>query len=265
MALLVAVVAPPKAAAEPARRPVAPRVIHVPTAHLQAHGRFFASAGSTHRGGPFGAVTFGLGGIAELDLQLAGNVGACVACSGGDPHADSIAMPSALFKIGVAEGRVASWQPAMALGFRKVIDDRSVDVDAEKQQVAAADMVLVLSKTLTQVELHAGVQLWDMRAQRNGATRFLHDQRLRERLRPFAGLEWTPSIYPLTTLLADFSFAPVVEPDTVELRWLAGWGVRYQALTWGSIELAVRHRDGDSLSDTTFMVRVNITDPRSQL
>jgi hypothetical protein len=35
--------------------------------------------------------------------------------------------------------------------------------------------------------------------------------------------------------------------------------VRYQALDWGSIELAVRHREGDDLSGSTVMVRVNGT------
>jgi len=33
--------------------------------------------------------------------------------------------------------------------------------------------------------------------------------------------------------------------------------VRYQALSWGSIELDVRHREGDDLGGSTVMVRVN--------
>ena len=36
-----------------------------------------------------------------------------------------------------------------------------------------------------------------------------------------------------------------------------GGGVRYQALTWGSIELDVRHRQDEGLGASTVMVRVN--------
>ena len=85
----------------------------------------------------------------------------------------------------------------------------------------------------------------------------LNREPLSARARPFTALAWNPPIYPRTTLLAEVSFAPVVERDRIELRWLGGWGVRYQALSWGSIELAMRHREGDSLSDSTVMVRVN--------
>jgi hypothetical protein len=43
-------------------------------------------------------------------------------------------------------------------------------------------------------------------------------------------------------------------PPTTE--WLAGWGVRYEALSWGAIELDVRHREGEGLAGSTALVRV---------
>jgi hypothetical protein len=55
---------------------------------------------------------------------------------------------------------------------------------------------------------------------------------------------------------------PQIEMATAKLRWIGGWGVRYQALSWGSIELEVRHREGDGLRGSTVLVRVNGAFPR---
>jgi hypothetical protein len=46
-------------------------------------------------------------------------------------------------------------------------------------------------------------------------------------------------------------------PTAWVLRRDRGWGVRYQALSWGSIELDVRHREADDVGGSTVMVRVN--------
>ena len=41
------------------------------------------------------------------------------------------------------------------------------------------------------------------------------------------------------------------------LGWMLGIGVRYQAFSWASVELAVRARQGEDLGASTVMVRVN--------
>lgn len=53
------------------------------------------------------------------------------------------------------------------------------------------------------------------------------------------------------------AWLPRLAPSEIELEWVAGLGVRYQALSWGAIELAVRNRQGDGLAGTTVMVRVH--------
>ena len=73
----------------------------------------------------------------------------------------------------------------------------------------------------------------------------------------YAGLEITPPQYPKTTLMTDIAYLPLLRQSAPDLEWAIGWGVRYQALKWGSIELAVRHREGEGLGDSTVMVRVN--------
>ena len=62
-------------------------------------------------------------------------------------------------------------------------------------------------------------------------------------------------------LLADFAWAPELRataagPERPELAWLAGFGVRYQALTWGSVELGVRAREKDA-ENLVAMLRFN--------
>jgi hypothetical protein len=61
--------------------------------------------------------------------------------------------------------------------------------------------------------------------------------------------------------MGDIAFLPLLVADAagqrVELEWVAGWGVRYQAFEWGAIELAVRHREAEGLGDSTVFVRVN--------
>jgi hypothetical protein len=77
-------------------------------------------------------------------------------------------------------------------------------------------------------------------------------------MRPLAAIELTPPAYPKTTLTADVTWAPRTdEGATPVVGWVAGWGVRYQALRWGSIELDVRNREGEGLGDSMVFVRVN--------
>ena len=62
---------------------------------------------------------------------------------------------------------------------------------------------------------------------------------------------------PDATVMTDVAYVPRIEPDKIELEWVFGWGVRYQAFAWGAIDLAVRHREDEGLGDSTVMVRVN--------
>ncbi len=263
IAALAAVVAmPAPAGAEPAAMPLAtlplaPRVLNVPTADLQGAGRTLMTAGVSHRGVPFTGLVLGLGDVAEVDLEVADRAGACELCSDEDRHATSVLAVTAMFKIGLAEGRFGNWQPALALGLRAPIGERDATVDVLSRRVRTARLYLGVSKSVGPVRLHGGAEVWDASAEVGEDLDLLHDRPLRDRVRPFAGLAWNPSIYPRTTLLADLSSAPVFDHSAIELRWLGGWGVRYQAVSWASVELAMRHRGGDSLSDSTVLVRVN--------
>ena len=58
-------------------------------------------------------------------------------------------------------------------------------------------------------------------------------------------------------MLADIAWQPELTPSGDRPAWIIGWGVRYQALAWGAIELDVRHREGEGLAGSTVMVRVD--------
>lgn len=253
------------AGAEPApavRVPPAPRVIDVPTARLQPSGRVFLSGGAfvIPDRTPFVAVTLGLGGLADVDLELTDQAAVCRDCSPEDPVPSSIALMTAAFKMGLEEGRLHRWQPALALGLRAPIRGRTVDfteLPGIEHDIRAARLFLAASQHAGPVDLHLGVEVWDAESDAGGTSSQLNDGPLAERVRPLAGMEWNPSIYPRTRLLADIGWAPVFEDGEVELRWLFGWGVRYQAVSWGSIELDVRHREEGGLDDTEVTVRLN--------
>ena len=76
-------------------------------------------------------------------------------------------------------------------------------------------------------------------------------------VRPLGGVEWTPAIFPKSTLIADLAWAARVDGATASFGWVGGGGVRYQALSWGAIELGVQVREGDGLERPVIFVRVN--------
>jgi hypothetical protein len=237
-------------------RPRAPRLFHVPTAYLQPGGGLFVSAGGSHRGGTFGAVALGVGGVAEVGAQLSDDLGECSSCTAEHPVAAALPTRAAWFKIGLAEDRFFRHQPALALGFRAQIGTADA---GELDELRGARMYAVASRTLGSVRLHLGLDVWDGGATTAAGKRVLmHEGALGARARPFGGVGWTPDIYPRTTVIAEVSWVPSFRPESIELRWLAAWGVRYQAFDWGSVELAVRHRQRGTLDDSTVLLRANV-------
>ena len=254
---------------EPVFRPDTPRVLHIPTAHLQPPAVIYATLGGTHRGGVMAGLSTGLGQLAEIDAELSDHLAVCDGCAtpGEKIAPDSLLTGSAQFKVGLAERRFSRWQPALALGYRKSFLTRKSLVTGEVDSFddyQVARLFVAVSKGLGPFRLHGGVDLWDAEVAAGDQRRALSEEELGQRVRPFVGLAWTPSIYPRTSLVGDFSWIPVPESGQVTLNWLAGWGVQYQAVDRVSIELAVRHRQGEDLGDSTVLFRINAITSRSQ-
>jgi hypothetical protein len=257
LAVLLVVLAGTAATAEPAtvpRAPTAPRVVHAPTAWLQPAGQLHVGLGTSHRLAPSVSAAFGLGDVAELDLDVGDRLIACPGC--GEERAETnLFAATALFKLGLATSTAREWRLGTALGFRKVFATRSVTAGGRDAELEAAQLYLVGGGSWRcaagVIELHGGLELFDSR---HGDARIEHT--LARTVRPVAGLTWSPPPYPRTTMVVDLSWAPEVKDGPPRLGWLVGWGVRYQALRWGAIELVVRQREDEALGDSTVMVRV---------
>lgn len=230
--------------------PTSPRIVHAPTAWLQPARQLHAMFGTSHRLAPSASAAFGVGDVAELDLELTDRVIACPAC-GEERDEENLFAASALFKMGVATSAAREWRLGTALGFRRTFATRHVAAGGRDAELEAAQLYLVGGARWQGVEVHAGAELFDAM---HGDARISRD--LRRSLRPVAGVAWTPPPYPRTTMVVDVAWVPEVKDGPPRLGWVVGWGVRYQALRWGAIELVVRNREDAALGDSTVLVRV---------
>jgi hypothetical protein len=206
--------------------PVLPRVVTAPTAWILPEGAAYGTAGLDHRGKGALDVGYGLGGIAAVELGADTDVRECAPC-------DTRSLAHAAFRIGA---RRDGWRPALALDTLLTIG----------QTPRVAELRLLASHVVGPLRLHAGVKALEARSAAGSV--------LGPTIRPLGAIELIPPQYPKTTLMADFSWLPRLDPA---LEWVFSWGVRYQALHWGSIELDVRHRENEGLAGSTVMVRVN--------
>jgi hypothetical protein len=244
IAIMIALGASRSASADPKL----PRVLTAPTAWLVPENVVYGTASLDHRGDGSIDLGYGLGGIAELDLGADTDSRECLAppCAvmGTDNLAGATWLPRAGFRMGLRQDMFFAGEPAIVVGATKTF--------GHTREVG--EVYLVVSRTLKFLHVHAGIAAMDAR---HGMTR------MTAQLRPLAGLELRPPQYPKTTLMGDIAWTPRFEPDPKgpTTEWVVGWGVRYQALTWGSIELDVRHRgkgnDAEDLGASTVMIRVN--------
>ena len=251
VAVLIALGASRTAAADPAL----PRVMTAPTAWLLPDGAAYGTAGMDHRGDGSVDVGVGLGGVAELDVGADTDARECdappCAVMGLNHLPQTVWLARAGFRLGVPQHLLFKGQPALVLGTKKTF--------GHTREVG--EVYLVASGTVGFLRLHAGVAAMDAR---HGLVR------MEAKLRPLAGLELTPPQYPKTSLMVDLAWTPQFRPDVpVDTmtkggpipEWALGWGVRYQALSWSSIEVDVRHRgqgsEAEGLGATTVMLRVN--------
>jgi len=235
-ALVIAVARP--AAADPSGS----RVLTAPTAWLPRAGELAAMLGIDHRGDGAAVAGYGLGGLAEVELGSETDIRACTDCTG---RPTPIALGRAAFRIGARSDAWFTGMPAIVLGVRTTFAARGHDVHDPR----ATDIYLVASRDLGVVRLHAGV---------DALSASVSGHRTAAQLRPLTGFELHPPMYPRSSLLGDIAWEPTLDAQRgPALGWLLGVGVRYQAVPWASVELAVRARQAEDLGASTVMIRVN--------
>lgn len=238
------------AAADDGALAAGPTVIAIPTAWTQPRTSLTAALDADHRGGTGARITLGYARLVEVDLRGDGELTACDPCAGPDRAVEPVQLPTAGWKLALRPWR----DGAVAVGVRVPLGERPR---------RASEAFVVVSQRLGPVRLHAGASTWA--SEHPGATGAPIVRAARHGVRPLAGLEWTPAIYPRTTILADLQWLPELGPTAAETapRWSFAWGVRYRALAWSAIELAVRHRQEDELGGATVMVRLSAAWPRA--
>ncbi|MBP6847061.1 MAG: hypothetical protein KA201_25095 [Kofleriaceae bacterium] len=228
-----------------------PTVLTIPTAWTQPRTSLTAALDGDHRGGSGARITLGYARLVEVDLRGDGELTACAPCAGPARAVEPVRQPTAGWKLALTPWR----DGAVAAGVRVPLGYR--------ERARASEAFVVLSQRLGPVRLHAGASTWA--SAHRGADGGTVTRGPGASVRPLVGLEWTPEIYPRTTILADLQWLPQLGPTAAETapRWAFAWGVRYRALAWSAIELGVRHREGDELGGATVMVRLSAAWPRA--
>lgn len=238
--------APRVAAADPATEHTLGHVVTAPTAWMPAGGGLVATGGVDHHGDTQVSLTAGLGGIAAVTLDDDTDVRACHGCTDATSASDRVHLRRATFVLGVRPNYFFAHAPALAVGVRESWRGTN--------GARVGEAYVVASAVVGPVRLHAGAMAIDATDDRAPAPLGLH-------VRGFVGGEWTPSQYPRTSLIADLAYVPKLgdgASDAPTLGYVTALAARYQAFTWGSIELGARYRQGDELGATAFFVRANL-------
>ena len=215
--------------------PATDRVVAAPTAWLPTAGTVVASVGVDSHAKALAELAYGLGGIAEVEVGADSDVRQCsIASCSGSPAPESY-LARAQFRVGARQNAWFEGQPALVLGVRATIGS----------ELRAADAYVVASRRLGPATLHAG--LGELRALDAGI-------KSAPIVRPSFGLEIVPPPYPKSSLIADLAWMPELELGKPTSEYVFDWGVRYQTFPWGTVELAVRHREAE-FGSPTVMVR----------
>jgi len=211
-------------------------VITAPTAWLPAAGAAVASASLDQHGIATIGAGYGLGGIAEVERDGDGDLHDC----GSSPCSQALYQARATFRAGARQDEWFDGQPAVVVGVQESLPGTR----------RAGSAYVVASRTLGtgfgSWHLHAGAIALDVDA--GGG------QRLGFTVRPIGGIELVPSQYPKTTMMVDATWLPELYTSGPRAAWLGGFGARYQAFSWASIELAIR---ASTEENRGVMVRVN--------
>jgi hypothetical protein len=237
----------------PERKIDLPVMFNAPTGHLLPAGVILGTLGLDTGGGFSTDARIGLGDVAEFGFGTSDLIGV-TQCDVRCGKVDAV-QPYGLaqFKMGVAEDRLFANQPAMSLGFRK-----SFERSHDGRKTRVAELYLVGSKKLgSMTQIHFGGVFWDAGVRRDGASDdeevLLHDGGVGKQLRAFGGIEIEP--LPRSKLMLEVIWTPEFRlssvstgQDSITLRPMFAWGVRYQFTKWGIIESGVRIPDIEDIN-----------------
>ena len=264
----VAATPPPPAA--PAPEPQAPEkprpddpaveygLLFAPTARLLPAG-VVSAALNLDTGGAFGSdLRVGLGDVAEFGVGTTDAIReiSCLKCAATDVSNIGVAH----FAMGLAEGRLSQYQPAIVLGFEKTFSN-----DDDNRTTRFANLYLAFTKKIGAFDAHLGVMLWDgsIVQDTSGTEVTLHDGSIGNMVRPYGGVEVQTTNH--SKLLVELSWNPELQlqnaTDSISLKPTLAFGVRYGLRGPVSFEAGVRAPDiGDAhLLDAQIFAQLRVT------
>jgi hypothetical protein len=245
---------PPKPSPpRPPDPPIAmPELLRSPTGWLLPAAVIYSKTSLDTGGGVTSTLRVGLGDVAEFGVSTLDTVRAT--SDGTDDNVKEIQpYVTATFRMGVAENRLFTGQPGVALGFEK-----SFEFDNDNFKTQTAELTLVASKHLGKhAAIHVGGAFWDASILADSGTGLnakLDDGNIAHQIRPFGGIQVEP--IDRAELLIDLSWAPefcyaattlngnaactATNGDAIHLQPELSWGVRYRVTDWMNLESGVR-------------------------
>lgn len=221
-------------------------LLFAPTARMLEAGAISAAGAIDTVGGAQLELKVGLGGVAEFGIGSTDHIRArdCASCDARTVRL----VPMARFVMGLPEHRLFRHQPALAIGFQKSFTRKH---DARSSRYAM--LYLVASKKLGSAHLHGGALIWDGEiARADDSMVTLHSEPLSKRVRPTAGFEVLAR--DRSHVIVDLTWNPelriardLADADSLRLRPMLSWGVRYAAARRVALEAGVRVPDiGDA-------------------
>lgn len=225
-----------------AREQPAQGLLFAPTARMLEAGAISAAGAIDTVGGAQLELKVGLGGVAEFGIGSTDHIRArdCATCDARTVRL----VPMARFVMGLPEHRLFRHQPALAIGFQKSFTRKH---DARSSRYAM--LYLVASKKVGSAQLHGGALIWDGEiARADDSLVTLHSEPLSKRVRPTAGFEVLAR--ERSHVIVDLTWNPelriardLAEADSLRLRPMLSWGVRYAAARRVALEAGVRVPD----------------------
>lgn len=227
-----------------------PLIFTAPTGRIIPSGVIYPRVGVETSESFIGGVRLGLGDVVEFGFTSTPYVRWERPWRGKAEFTDG--YPLLVGRIGLNEGHLWSWQPGLALGYRK-----SFVVELVGRDTQVSELSLVATKQLgSRVSVTLGVAKWSgsiefLERDPDGAYELAEEKGYGERIRPFGGVE--VSLMEGYRLMGEFYYmpefelAPADEQPNIELDAALSLGLRSELVSWLTLDLGARGPDFDNL------------------
>jgi hypothetical protein len=256
----MAVAEPPPAQESSPVEVADPILFTAPTGRIIPSGVIYPRIGADTSESFIGSVVVGLGGLVEFGFTSTPYVRWERPWRGKAEFTDG--YPFLVGRIGLNEGDLWTWQPGIALGYRK-----SFVVGLAGRETEASELNLAVTKQFgAHVSVTLGVAKWGgsielLERDADGRYELAEEKTYGERIRPFGGVElrFLESYRILLEYyyMPEFELVPADRQPNIELDAAFSVGLRSQLWPWLTLDVGTRGPDFSNLHqlDMEFFVQ----------